>query len=124
MYLHKKVRLIGEKTIKALVSPFPKRHISDSSKLKELADESFKFKENGRKLPERVENAVGKGEIARYEQFLLFPHCFQKTCAVDTSNFSFSLSVLKKLVLLTRKNQGLFGKGLKFLGYYLKRKIF
>ena len=31
-----------------------------------------------------VENTVGKGEIARYEQFLLFPQCFQKTCYVDT----------------------------------------
>ena len=30
--------------------------------------------ENGK----RVENNVGKGEIARYEQFLLFPKCFQK----------------------------------------------
>ena len=30
------------------------------------------------KLSEWVENAVGKGEIARYEQFLLFPQCFQK----------------------------------------------
>ena len=28
----------------------------------------------------RVENIVGKGEIARYEQFLLFPRCFQKAC--------------------------------------------
>ena len=27
-----------------------------------------------------VENTVEKGEIARYEQFLLFPHCFQKAC--------------------------------------------
>ena len=35
---------------------------------------------NGRKLSKRVENTVGKGEIARYEQFLLFPQCFQKTC--------------------------------------------
>ena len=26
----------------------------------------------------RVENTVGKGEIALYEQFLLFPQCFQK----------------------------------------------
>ena len=26
------------------------------------------------------ENTVGKGEIARYEQFLLFPQCFQKAC--------------------------------------------
>ena len=23
---------------------------------------------------------LGKGEIARYEQFLLFPKCFQKAC--------------------------------------------
>ena len=27
---------------------------------------------------------MGKGEIARYEQFLLFPLCFQKTCTADT----------------------------------------
>ena len=26
-----------------------------------------------------AENTVGKGEIAHYEQFLLFPQCFQKT---------------------------------------------
>ena len=29
-------------------------------------------------------NTVRKGEIARYEQFLLFPQCFQKTCTADT----------------------------------------
>ena len=28
--------------------------------------------------PKQVENTVGKGEIARSEQFLLFPKCFQK----------------------------------------------
>ena len=28
----------------------------------------------------RVENIVRKGEIACYEQFLLFPQCFQKAC--------------------------------------------
>ena len=27
---------------------------------------------------------MGKGEIARYEQFLLFPLCFQKTFTADT----------------------------------------
>ena len=54
--------------------------ILDSSKLKEFADENFRFDENGRKLSKRVENTVGKGEIARYEQFLLFPQCFQKAC--------------------------------------------
>ena len=27
-----------------------------------------------------MENTMGKGEIAHYEQFLLFPQCFQKDC--------------------------------------------
>ena len=63
--------------------PFPKRQILDSSKLKEFADDNFKFDKNGRKLSTQVENTVGKGEIARYEQFLLFPQCFQKTCIAD-----------------------------------------
>ena len=35
---------------------------------------------NGRKLSKQVENTVGKEEIARYEQFFLFPQCFQKAC--------------------------------------------
>ena len=30
-----------------------------------------------------VENILGKEEIARYEQFLLFPQCFQKLSVVD-----------------------------------------
>ena len=29
----------------------------------------------------RVENNVANGEIARYEQFLHFPQCFQKSSA-------------------------------------------
>ena len=76
------------------LSPFPKRQILDSSKLKEFADDNFKFNENGRKFFKRVENTGGKGEIACHEQFLLFPQCF------------------KRLVLQTYKNQGLSGKGL------------
>ena len=63
--------------------PFPKRQILDSFKLKEFADNNSKFDENGKKLSKRVENTVGKGEIAIYEQFLLFPQCFQKTCTAD-----------------------------------------
>ena len=59
---------------------FPKK---DSSKLKELADDNFELDENDRKYSKRVENTVGKGEIARYEQFLLFPQCFQKTSNAD-----------------------------------------
>ena len=34
---------------------FPKRQILDSSKLKEFADDSFKFDENGRKFSKRIE---------------------------------------------------------------------
>ena len=61
-----------------VVNPLP------DDKLKEFADDSFKFDENGRKVSKQVENTVGKGEIARNEQFLLFLHCFQKTCSANT----------------------------------------
>ena len=64
-------------------TPFQNHHL-DSSKLKEFADNNFKFEENDRKFSTWVENAVGKGEIARHEQFLFFPQCFQKTCTADT----------------------------------------
>ena len=64
--------------------PFPEQQILDSSKLKEFADNKFKLDEDGRKFVKWVENSVGKGEIARYEQFLLFPQCFQKTYTTDT----------------------------------------
>ena len=45
---------------------FSKRQILDFSKLKQFVDNNFKFDENGRKFSKRVENTVGKGEIARY----------------------------------------------------------
>ena len=51
---------------------FPKQQILDSSKLKEFADDNFKFDENGRKFSKRVENTVGKVEIAHYQQFFFF----------------------------------------------------
>ena len=35
------------------------------------------------KVTDRVENIVGKGEIALYEQFLLFQQCFQKLSVLD-----------------------------------------
>ena len=50
---------------------------------KEFADDNFDFGENGGKFSESIENTVGKGEIARYEQFLLFLQCFHKTCTAD-----------------------------------------
>ena len=73
---------------------FPKRHILDSSKLTKFPWDIVRFDENGGNFYQRIENTVGKGEIARYEQFLLFPRCFLR------------------LVLQTRKYQGLFRKGL------------
>ena len=57
-----------------------------SSKLKEFADDDFKFDENGRKLSNRVGNTVGKGDV--------------------TSNFSFSHSVFKRLVSQGRQKVG------------------
>ena len=67
------------------VLPITRRQILDSSKLTEFADDKFKFDENSRKLSKWVENTVGKGEIARDEQFLLFPQCFQKACLPGAS---------------------------------------
>ena len=61
--------------------------------MKELADDKFIFDINDRKFSKRIESTTGKGEITNYEQFLLFPQCFQNTCTAD-------------------KNQGLFEKGL------------
>ena len=45
---------------------------------KESADNNFQFDKNGKKLSIWVENTAGKCEIARYEQFLLFPQLFSK----------------------------------------------
>ena len=61
-----------------IVYPITRRQILDSSKLKEFADSNFKFDKKGRMLCKQVENTVGKGEIARYEQFLLLPTVFSK----------------------------------------------
>ena len=63
--------------------PFTKHQVLDSSKLKEFADDNIIFDENSIKLSKWIENTEGKGEIARYKQFLLFPQCFQKTCPAD-----------------------------------------
>ena len=51
---------------------------------KRVCRRQFKMGINGRKFYKQLENTVGKGEIACYEQFLLFPQCFQKACTADT----------------------------------------
>ena len=62
--------------------PFPitRRQILDPSKLKEFADDNFRYDENGRKFSKWVENTVGKEKL------------------LVTSNFSFSHSVYLRLV--------------------------
>ena len=71
----------------------PNCKILDSSKLQEFVDDNFQFHENGCEFSKRTENT---GE--------------RRNCSM--SNFSFSHSVFKRLVLQTSKNQGLFGTGL------------
>ena len=39
----------------------------------------------GKQFTDWIEKIVGKEEIARYEQFLLFPQCFQKLTVVKMS---------------------------------------
>ena len=64
--------------------------ILDFSKLRGLADDNSEFDENGKRFSKRIENTVEKRKIARHEQFLLFPHCFQETRSSDTqSNWLF-----------------------------------
>ena len=57
----------------------PKQPILNSPKLKQSAGDNLKFVEKSSKFSKRVENTVGKGEQF-YEQFLLFPQCFQRAC--------------------------------------------
>ena len=64
--------------------PFRNDKFQTLPKLKDFADNNFKFDENGTKFSKRVENTVGKGGIACYEQFLPYPQCLQKTCTADT----------------------------------------
>ena len=70
-----------------------------SNIVKEFADDNFKFDENARKLSKRVENTVGKGEIAHYEQFLLFLQCFQKACFPGASKNVIVWEWVKNIVI-------------------------
>ena len=69
--------------------------------MKEFTYENSKFDENGRKFFKLVENTVGKGEIARYEQFLLFPLCFLKTCTSDTKKQGLDWERVKHVIMTT-----------------------
>ena len=66
------------------INLFLKKQILDSSKPKDFVDDNFQFDKNGRKFSKGIENTVGKGEIARYDQFSLFRQCSLRTCSGDT----------------------------------------
>ena len=102
MYILARISIILDGMI--YIVPFPKRQILEASKLNEYADDIFKFDENGRKFSKRVENTLGKGEIARYEQFLLFPSVFSeglycrhvktRACLAEGLNMSLTVALL------------------------------
>ena len=72
-----------------LIKPFSKQQILDSSKLKQFEVDNFKFNENGRKFSKREESTVEKEKL------------------LVTSNFSFSPSAFKRLVLQTSKTRAI-----------------
>ena len=75
----------------------------------------FKLDENGRKFSRGVENIVGKGEIARDEQFLLFPQCFLHKQIV-VSPFGHIFAIISLLAAeLEEPKIGISGKGLSLL---------
>ena len=49
---------------------------------------------------------MGKGEIARYEQFLLFPQCFQKACFPGASKGVVVWKWVKKKSIETTVGKG------------------
>ena len=67
-----------------LILHFPNDKFWTLTVWKSLHSNNRKFDENGRKLSKRIDNTIGKGEIANNEQFLLFPLWFKKTWTADT----------------------------------------
>ena len=86
-----------------MVNYFPKRRLLVASKLKEFADENFRFNKIADSSRKGLENTVGKGGIARYEQCLLFPPCFQKTCTADSWKKRPAWETIKRLPTTCRR---------------------
>ena len=80
--------------LKNVLDPFSQDKILDQTKLKAFADDKSNVTKMIISVFDRVENIVGKGEIA---------------C---TSNFSFSHNVFKRLLSQARQKVSLCGNGL------------
>ena len=61
-----------------LVQPFPKGQILESFKVKEFADNNFKFDENSSKFSKQVENTGGKRRNSLLLAISPFPTMFSK----------------------------------------------
>ena len=60
------------------LNTLPNDKILGMTKSKEFADNKLKVAGMMISLLDWVENTVGKGEVAGYQHFLLFPQCFLK----------------------------------------------
>ena len=60
------------------LNSLPNNKILDWFLLKAFADDRVKLAKIMIFVFNRIENIVGKGQIAGYQHFLLFPQCFQK----------------------------------------------
>ena len=78
------VRVFFFKPSKYLFNPFPNNKFWTGPNLKSLQMSISNLMKMAEISTNGLENTVGKEEIARYEQFLLFPQCFQKTRTADT----------------------------------------
>ena len=86
------------------------QQILDSSKLREFADDNFKFEENSRKSSIWEENTEGKGEgaISPFPTIFFKRLILQTTCRgydFDSSAFCFSLALLSLNPVLTTLRQ-------------------
>ena len=54
---------------------------------------------------------MGKGEIAHYEQFLLFPQCFQKACFPEASKGVIVWKWVKMMIFVFDWIENIVGKG-------------
>ena len=78
------ISIINQGLYPQTINPLPHIPILDSSSLAADKDMMSKILKIGIQFSDWVENIVGKEEIARYEQFLLFPQCFQKLSVADS----------------------------------------
>ena len=69
---------------KCWFNPFPNDKFHTLPNWKSLQTTISNLMKTAESSLNREKTLWEKGEIAHYEQFHLFPQCFQKTCTADT----------------------------------------